>query len=113
MAASTKDVPDVSIELGESHFLWLEAVIERGMAPMEALLSATRYVAEAYGQGAEIGSLEPGKRADLVVLDGDPLVDVSNYRRIAEVIKDGVLVDRHSLPTSPVLTVPTGHADTR
>jgi imidazolonepropionase-like amidohydrolase len=91
---------DFPLQLGESHFLWLEAVVERGMAPMEALLSATRYVAEAYGKGGELGTLEPGKRADLLILDADPLADVRNYRRITEVMKDGALVDRQRTPAS-------------
>ncbi len=89
--------------LGDSHFVWLEAVIERGMPPMEALLSATRYVAEAYGQSDDVGTLEPGKRADLLVLDADPLEDVRNYRRISAVLKDGATVDRDALPTGRLL----------
>ncbi len=99
--AGSIDHPTV---LGESHFLWLEAAIERGMTPMEALLSATRHIAEAYGQDAELGTLEPGKRADLVILDADPLTDVRNYRRIAAVVKDGLVVDRDALPTRTILT---------
>lgn len=96
------DSPNV---LGESHFRWLEAAIERGMAAMEALLSATRYIAEAYGVAADLGTLEPGKQADLVILDADPLADVRNYRRIAKVMKGGVLVDRGALPGNRILTV--------
>jgi imidazolonepropionase-like amidohydrolase len=90
--------------LGESHTGWLRAAVERGMAPMEALLSATRHVAEAYGKLADLGTLEPGKRADLLVLDGDPLEEVRNYDRIARVMKDGTFVDRDALPLRPVLT---------
>lgn len=102
--AGLKDAVNYSQHLGEGHFHWLEAVIERGMAPMEALLSATRHVAEAYHVADQLGTLEPGKRADLLILDGDPLADVRNYRRIAEVVKDGVIVDRDALPLRPVLT---------
>ncbi len=101
-----RDAPDCPIILGEAHFLWLEAVAERGMAPMDILLSATRNVAEAYGQDRDLGTLEPGKRADLLIIEADPLADVRNYRRIAEVMKDGALVDRDALPASPVLTEP-------
>jgi imidazolonepropionase-like amidohydrolase len=95
---------DYPFDLGESHFVWFAAVAEQGMAPMEALLSATRYVAEAYGKGDELGTIEAGKKADLLVLDGDPLADVRNYRRIVTVMKDGVIVDRESLPSTRVLT---------
>lgn len=101
---AVKQALDMPFQLGESHFLWLEAVIEQGMAPMEALLSATRYVAEAYGQHADLGTLEPGKRADLLILDGDPLEDVHNYRRIVAVVKEGAVVDRDVLPVHRVVT---------
>jgi imidazolonepropionase-like amidohydrolase len=90
--------------LGASHLHWLRAAVEHGMAPMEALLSATRYLAEAYGKAAEIGSLEPGKRADLVVLDADPLADPANYGRVRLVMKDGTRVDRDRLPERRILS---------
>ncbi len=95
---------DHPLQLGESHFLWLQAVIERGMTPMNALLSATRDIAEAYGQGTDLGTLEPGKRADLLILDADPLADVRNYRRIEAVVKDGAVVDRDALPARHIIT---------
>lgn len=103
MAGLLKCEPPVYV-LGESHFVWLEAVVERGMAPMDALRAATRDVAEAYGHAADFGTLEPGKRADLLILDADPLADVRNYRRIAEVMKDGALVDRAALPARRILS---------
>ncbi|MET8458295.1 amidohydrolase family protein [Streptomyces parvulus] len=92
---------DLLTELGEGHFLWLEAVAERGMRPMDALLAATRNIAEAYGKADELGTVESGKRADLVILDADPLADPRNYRRIADVFKDGARIDRDALPESP------------
>jgi imidazolonepropionase-like amidohydrolase len=98
------DVPDLYMDLGRSHFLWLRAASELGMAPMDALLAATRNIAEAYGVLDDIGTLEVGKRADLLVLDANPLDDPENYRRIAEVVKDGSVVDRATLPEHPVLT---------
>ena len=104
--ARLRDVVDHSQHFGEGHFYWLEAVTELGMAPMEALLSATRYTAEAYHVADELGALEPGKRADLLILDGDPLDDVRNYRRIVEVMKDGVVVDRDALPVRPIISAP-------
>ncbi len=97
-------LPDIPLHLGTAHLLWLRAAIERGMTPMDALLAATRNIAQAYGRIDEIGTLEPGKQADLVVLDGDPLADVENYGRVVLVLKDGVPVDRDALPTRPVLT---------
>jgi len=102
--AGTASAVDYPQQLHDGHFLWLEAVIERGMAPMDALQCATRNIAEAYGHANELGTLEPGKHADLLILDGDPLADVRNYRRIVEIVKGGAVVDRHSLPTNRLLT---------
>jgi imidazolonepropionase-like amidohydrolase len=102
---------DHPLQLGESHFRWLQAIIERGMTPMNALLSATRNIAEAYGQAADLGTLEPGKRADLLILDADPLADVRNYRRIEAVLKDGTVIDRDALPTCRIITDTGADAD--
>jgi imidazolonepropionase-like amidohydrolase len=96
--------PDPSHRLGEMHLVWLQAARERDMSAMDALCSATRNIAEAYKKEDELGTVEVGKRADMVVLDADPLADVANYGRITHVVKDGVLVDRDRLPERPILT---------
>ncbi len=96
--------PDRPWALGESHVSWLATAVELGMRPMDALLATTRNIAEAYGRADELGTVAPGKRADFVVLDADPLADPRNYERIAHVVKDGVVVDREGLPEQPVLT---------
>jgi imidazolonepropionase-like amidohydrolase len=103
------DVPDVSWHLGASHVLWQKAAIERGMKPMDALLAATRNIAQGYQKASEVGTIEPGKLADMLVLDRDPLSDPENLRRITYVVKDGVIVDRTSLPDNPVLTTRGKH----
>ncbi len=90
--------PDFPYHLGHSHLLWFEAAAEQGMAPMDALVSATLGVAKAYRKDTELGTIEPGKIADLVVLEADPIVDPRNYRRIAHVVKDGRPVDLAALP---------------
>lgn len=70
----------------------LRLMVEGGMTPAQALVAATRGAAELMGVDADLGTLEPGKRADLVVVDGDPL-DVSGLRgRITSVYRDGVQV---------------------
>ncbi|MEO8453307.1 MAG: amidohydrolase family protein, partial [Gemmatimonadota bacterium] len=97
---------DNSTEVGPAHFRWFDAVTEKGMKPMDAILAATRNIAAAYRVLADFGTLEPGKRADLLILDADPLTSLANLRRISAVFKDGVAIDRDRLPVKPVLTGP-------
>lgn len=75
--------------------LELELLTRHGLSPAEALLAATRQAAEALGVEAEVGTLIPGKQADLVVLDGDPLADIrvlQQVERITHVVQGGRLV---------------------
>ncbi len=69
-----------------------------GLSPLEAIVAATRSAAEALGLGARTGTVEPGKWADLLIVDGDPLADLGLLRdegRLAGVFRDGrLLVDR-------------------
>ncbi|NYE74688.1 amidohydrolase family protein [Microlunatus parietis] len=96
-------VPDMPTQIGRGHFLWIKAAWELGLAPMEILRSATAYIAEAYGKEDHYGTVTPGKIADLVILDADPLAAPENYGRIREVIKDGVAVDRDALGADRLL----------
>ena len=91
-------------EFGKGHFLWLESIVEKGMTPMQAIVSATRNGAAAYHHLSEFGTLESNKFADLIVLDADPLENISNVRRISLVMKEGKVVDRDRLPEHKVLT---------
>jgi imidazolonepropionase-like amidohydrolase len=68
----------------------IELLGEAGLSPMEVLEASTRVAAEMLGLSGEIGTVEPGKRANLVVLRADPLTDASAYREIAFAIKDGI-----------------------
>jgi peptidyl-prolyl cis-trans isomerase A (cyclophilin A) len=95
-----------STSLGEGHFLWFQAMQENGIKPMDAILAATRNIAAAYHKLDDLGTIEKGKLADLVVLDADPLDDLTNIRRISMVMKEGQVVDRGSLPLKKVLTAP-------
>jgi imidazolonepropionase-like amidohydrolase len=71
----------------------LELMVAGGLTPAQALRTATATAAELLGMGDEIGRLEPGKRADLVIVDGDPLEDLAGFAgRIRAVLKDGELV---------------------
>jgi imidazolonepropionase-like amidohydrolase len=70
----------------------LALMVEGGMTPMQAIVATTRSAAELMGLDAELGTLEPGKRADLVVVDGDPLDVASLDQRIEAVYQDGTRV---------------------
>jgi imidazolonepropionase-like amidohydrolase len=72
----------------------LECLVKSGMTPMQALQAATGWAAECLGQQEQLGTVQRGKFADLVVVDGDPLADISMLRdptRIALVIKDSAI----------------------
>ena len=71
-------------------------LVEAGLSPMEALVAATSAPAEVFGLD-DLGTLQTGQRADLVVLDADPLVDIRNVRRIVGVMSGGAYLDRSKL----------------
>jgi imidazolonepropionase-like amidohydrolase len=75
----------------------MEALRGAGLSPDEVLASSTIVPARAMGIANETGSLEAGKRADLVVLDADPLADVANYQRVRLVMRNGALHRRAEL----------------
>ncbi len=67
----------------------LQLMVEGGMTPIQALVATTRSAAELMGLDGELGTLEDGKRADLVIVDGDPLELADLSSRIAAVYQDG------------------------
>jgi imidazolonepropionase-like amidohydrolase len=75
----------------------LELLVEAGLTPLQALQVATLNPARFLGMQETLGSIEPGKLADLVLLDADPLMAISNTRRIAAVIVNGRLFSRQAL----------------
>jgi imidazolonepropionase-like amidohydrolase len=91
--------PVVWGRLGRYEFERMEALQDAGASTTEILMAATRRGAEAYGLGHDLGTVEAGKIADLLVLDANPLEDVHNFRKINMVLKDGHVIDRAALPT--------------
>jgi imidazolonepropionase-like amidohydrolase len=67
----------------------IEMYVEAGMTPMQAIESATRVPAESMGLAKDSGTIEPGKRADLIILDADPLANISNVRKLRWVVANG------------------------
>lgn len=79
---------------GYFELMELERMVAAGLTPRQALIAATRDAARCMGADRELGTLEPGKWADFVVLDADPLQDIRNVRRITEVRIAGNRVSR-------------------
>lgn len=103
------DLPPVELidrpwTLGNDHVVWMKAMVEKGMMPMDAILACTSNVAKAYRKDRDFGSLEVGKVADIVIIDADPIADIANVARLSAVIKDGEQVAIEHLPQPPLVT---------
>ncbi|MDO8485769.1 MAG: amidohydrolase family protein, partial [Candidatus Limnocylindrales bacterium] len=79
-----------------SDLVWREMVLLRdhGASPMAAIRAATSSAARLLGLDGEVGSVEPGKRADLVLVDGDPLADLRRLAAPRLVMQGGLVVSR-------------------
>lgn len=75
----------------------MELLVAAGIAPLDVIRIATLHGAKFLGLEDELGSIAPGKLADMVLLDADPLADINNAKKINMVIKNGVLVERSRL----------------
>jgi imidazolonepropionase-like amidohydrolase len=82
---------------GYSVHVELELLVEAGLTPMDALVAATRRPAEMLGKEDVFGTLEAGKRADLLILAANPLEDIRNTRRLETVVRSGEVIDRSSV----------------
>jgi imidazolonepropionase-like amidohydrolase len=95
--AGTDTAPGVYIMPGFSLHDELANFVEAGFTPMEALQAATSNPAKFLDAESSFGSIEPGKTADLVLLNANPLDDIRNTQKIAAVIANGRLFDRAAL----------------
>lgn len=75
----------------------LEMLVQAGLSPLEALRSATLRPAEFFGLQGEMGTIEAGRVADLVLLSGNPLEDITLTRSVQAVVTKGRLLDRNEL----------------
>jgi imidazolonepropionase-like amidohydrolase len=75
----------------------LELLVGGGISPMDAIRIATLNSARFLGKDRDLGSVEEGKIADLVLLSADPLADINNTKKIGSVFKAGQLIDRSKL----------------
>ena len=75
----------------------LELYVDAGMTPLEAIQCATIVAARAMKLDRDSGTVEPGKRADLILVEGNPLAHISDLRRVTRVIANGRLYDARTL----------------
>ena len=78
----------------------LDELVQAGFTPMEAIQAATRAPARFMGREKELGTIQKGKLADLVLLDANPLDNIANARKINAVVVNGRLLDRKALDAS-------------
>lgn len=87
------DAPEPFVPPGFSMHQELQMLVEGGMTPAAALKAATINVARAVNQEQHLGTIAPGKLADLVILDADPTQDIRHTRRIHRVVRGGIVCD--------------------
>jgi imidazolonepropionase-like amidohydrolase len=89
---------------GIGSIIAIEGLVELGMTPAQAIVAATKNGAIASRGLAEFGTIEAGKRADLLILEADPLADIRSLRKLSTVMRDGRVIDHAALPQQKVLS---------
>jgi imidazolonepropionase-like amidohydrolase len=79
--------------LGYGLYRELELYVKAGMTPLEAIQSATSVPARAMNLAGESGTIEPGKRADVILVNGNPLENISDIRKVSRVVTNGRMYD--------------------
>jgi imidazolonepropionase-like amidohydrolase len=97
-----RSVKTAELEPGSGTILAIEGFVELGMTPMQAIVAATANGAGAAFRSRDLGTIEKGKLADVVLLEADPLMDIHNIERIGAVIAQGRRVDLAGLPEHPL-----------
>jgi imidazolonepropionase-like amidohydrolase len=88
-------------DIGEGdHAMEFGLLIANGMAPMDAIRAATSNAAELIGDAKDIGSVQAGRYADIVAVDGDPLSDAGAFQRVDFVMKGGTVVKAGGKPVA-------------
>lgn len=101
-----KKLMDAGVTIGTGTDIWqiptgvhmeLELLVAAGLSPTQAIHAATGSAAQILGAERDLGTIEVGKFADLIILEADPLVDIRNTRKIWKVIQSGSAVDRPAI----------------
>lgn len=106
------DTPNPFVYPGFSLHDELSLLVEAGLTPMQALQAATKNATRFMGTDYDLGTVEAGKIADLVLLDASPIEDISNTRKIEAVVQNGKLVPKTELDKMLEEVAATAHAGT-
>ena len=93
---SGTDIPNFDLVPGASLRHELEILAEAGIPPLEVIKIASNNGATALGIENDVGTIEPGKQADIVVLSDNPMDDISNTEKIEAVINNGQFVNGYN-----------------
>jgi imidazolonepropionase-like amidohydrolase len=91
---SGTDIPNFDLVPGASLHHELELLVEAGIPPLEVIKIATRNGAQALGIEEDVGTVESGKQADMIILSDNPLDSINNTKKIEAVINNGKLIER-------------------
>ena len=91
---SGSDIPNFDLAPGASLHHELELLVEAGIPPLEIIKIATRNGAQALGIEKDVGTIELGKQADMIILSDNPIDSISNTKKIEAVINNGRFVKR-------------------
>jgi imidazolonepropionase-like amidohydrolase len=103
LIAAGTDAPYPGDFQGEGIHRELELLVESGLTPLEAITIATKNAATIVTAETEWGTLEQGKLADIVIVDGKPDQKIRDTRNIVAVIKEGTILDRNKLKLDPAM----------
>jgi imidazolonepropionase-like amidohydrolase len=102
LVAAGTDAPYPGVFQGEGIHRELELLVEAGLSPVEAIQAATGNAARFMdGSSADWGTVEPGKRADLLIVSGRPQERISDTRTVVDVVQAGRVLDRQALKIRP------------
>lgn len=87
------DEPTPGVVPGFSMHRELELLVQAGLTPMRAIEAATRTAAEFLGKGHEFGTIEAGKLADMIIVDGQPHLRIGDIRQVRTVVANGLAID--------------------
>ena len=103
LIAAGTDAPYPGDFQGEGIHRELELLVESGLTPLEAITTATKNAAMIMNAETEWGTLQPGKLADILIVDGKPDQNISETRNIVTVLKEGKILDRDKLKLNPAV----------